>query len=189
MGCEWAEGRWPGKRALDFKRTSDRVLVDIPGEFRALTLMTWVRVDYFDNRLNALLLSDGWSSRKLHWELDGRGVLVFAVKGSFECYSPVVLGEDRLGLWTHLAAAFDAGRGELATYVNGREVRRVAIPGSSRAILGGATIGNYTDPPSTEPSDRIIRNLNGRIDEFLVFDRGLDAREVEAIYEAGRPSP
>ena len=189
VGCEWTEGRWPGKSALDFKRTSDRVLVNIPGEFQALTLMTWVRVDYFDNRLNALLLADGWAKKKLHWELDGRGILVFAVKDSFLCYSPVVLGEDQLGLWTHLAAVYAPKRRSLTTYVNGREVQRFAIPESSRAILGGASIGNYTDPPPTEPADRVIRNLNGRIDEFIIFDHELDAREVREIYEVGKPTP
>ena len=189
VGCEWTEGRWPGKSALDFKRTSDRVLVNIPGEFQALTLMTWVRVDYFDNRLNALLLADGWARKKLHWELDGRGILVFAIKDGFICHTPVVLGEDQLGLWTHLAAVYAPKRRSLTTYVNGREVQRFAIPESSRAILGGASIGNYTDPPPTEPADRVIRNLNGRIDEFIIFDHELDAREVREIYEVGKPTP
>ena len=103
VGCEWTEGRWPGKMALDFKRTSDRVVVDIPGEFEALTLMTWVRVDYFDNRPNALLLSDGWEPHELHWGLDGKGILIFAIKNGARCDSPVVLGVNQLGLWTHLA--------------------------------------------------------------------------------------
>ena len=40
IGCEWVQGRWPGKGALHFKRSSDRVRIDIPGvsvdEFRGM---------------------------------------------------------------------------------------------------------------------------------------------------------
>ena len=38
VGCQWTEGRWPGKRALEFRSVSDRVRLDVPGEFEALTL-------------------------------------------------------------------------------------------------------------------------------------------------------
>ena len=188
VGCEWTEGRWPGKMALDFKRTSDRVLVDIPGEFAALTLMTWVRVDYFDNRLNALLLSDGWEPHELHWELDGKGILIFALKNGARCDSPVVLGENQLGLWTHLATVYAPARRSLAHYVNGREVKRIRIPATGRVLIGSANLGNYTDPPPDVRSDRVIRNLNGRIDEFVIFDQALDAEEIQAIYDVGKPA-
>ncbi len=51
-----------------------------------------------------------------------------------------------------------------------------------------ASIGNYSDPPSTEVTDRLIRNLNGRIDEFIIFDHALDDQEVRSIYEVGKPT-
>jgi hypothetical protein len=188
VGCEWDEGRWPGKAALDFRRTSDRIRVDIPGEFDALTLMTWVRVDYFNNRLNALLLSDGWEHNEVHWELNGDGVLIFAVRDGVMSYSPVVLAERQLGLWTHLAAVYDAPRRSLTTYVNGRAVQSDAVAADGRVAIGSANLGNYGDPAPDEAADRVIRNLNGRIDEFLIFDRALDAREIRAIYEMGKPT-
>ncbi len=188
VGCEWDEGRWPGKAALDFRRTSDRIRVDIPGEFDTLTLMTWVRVDYFNNRLNALLLSDGWEHNEVHWELNGDGVLIFAVRDGVMSYSPVVLAEGQLGLWTHLAAVYDAPRRILTTYVNGRAVQSDAVAADGRVVIGDAHLGNYGDPAPDEAADRVIRNLNGRIDEFLIFDRALDAREIRAIYEMGKPT-
>jgi hypothetical protein len=188
VGCEWDEGRWPGKAALDFRRASDRIRVDIPGEFDALTLMTWVRVDYFNNRLNALLLSDGWEHNEVHWELNGDGVLIFAVKDGVMSYSPVVLAEGQLGLWTHLAAVYDSRRRSLTTYVNGRAVQTDAVAADGRVVIGSANLGNYGEPAPDEATDRVIRNLNGRIDEFLIFDHALDAREVREIYELGRPT-
>ncbi len=188
VGCEWTEGRWPGKAALDFKRRSDRVRVEIGGELDALTLMTWVRVDYFDNRLNALLLTDGWEPGDLHWELDGKGILIFAIKNGARCDSPVVLGESQLGLWTHLATVYAPARRLLTHYVNGRAVKSTRIPATGRVVIGSANLGNYTDPPPDVRSDRVIRNLNGRIDEFVIFDQVLDAEEIQAIYDVGKPA-
>src|SRR5262249_35426917 len=128
VGSQWTEGRWPGKSALDFKRTSDRVRVNIPGEFDALTLMTWVRVDDFDHRLNSLLLADNWNvPGEVHWELNGDGKLIFALrngvpKGNLILTSPVVLGPGQLGMWTHLATVFAPQDGIVTSYVNGRQV-------------------------------------------------------------------
>ena len=179
VGCEWTEGRWPGKAALDFKRRSDRVRVEIGGVLDALTLMTWVRVDYFDNRLNALLLTDGWEPGDLHWELNGEGILIFIIKNGPSCHSPVVLGESQLGLWTHLATVYAPLQRSLTHYVNGRAAQSYSVSEKSRATIGNASIGNYT---------RQIRNLNGRIDEFIIFDQALDAREIQEIYEIGKPT-
>ncbi|MEO6246539.1 MAG: FecR domain-containing protein, partial [Opitutaceae bacterium] len=37
VGAEWAEGRWTGKGAMEFRQPGDRVRVVVPGEFDALT--------------------------------------------------------------------------------------------------------------------------------------------------------
>ena len=37
-GARWVTGRWPGKQALLFDRDGDHVKVEIPGEFRQMTL-------------------------------------------------------------------------------------------------------------------------------------------------------
>ncbi len=189
VGCRWAEGRWPGKASLDFKRPSDRVRVYIPGEFEAMTLAVWVRVNDFDHRLNSLILADGWNLRgQVHWELDGKGRLIFALKANgVRCDSPVVLGPDQLGLWNHLVTVFDPRRGTAASFVNGREVVRQKVHGESRASIGWADLGNWSYPDPADPAHAPVRNLNGRIDEFIVFDQALDADEVRAMYEVGKP--
>ena len=56
MGCSWATGRWPDKQGLEFRQVSDRVRLHIPGEFEAMTLMAWVRVDALPNKFNSLLM-------------------------------------------------------------------------------------------------------------------------------------
>ena len=66
VGCEWATGRWPDKRALEFKRPGDRVRIDVPGEFDALTVAAWVRVDALPARHQALVLTHGHQVGHLH---------------------------------------------------------------------------------------------------------------------------
>src|SRR5262249_30414604 len=73
VGCEWATGRWPGKQGLEFKRVSDRVRFNVPGEFDALTLAAWVRVDALPNRFNSLMMTDGWDEAAPHWHIGAEG--------------------------------------------------------------------------------------------------------------------
>jgi hypothetical protein len=194
VGCEWAEGRWPGKAALDFKRTSDRVRINIPGEFPAMTLMTWVRVDDYDHRLNSLLLADGWGiPGEVHWELNGKGSLIFAARespprGNIIFESPVVIGPSQLGLWTHLATVFSPASKTITTYVNGAAVAHRDVRQDFQVKIGWANIGNWSNPPPNDRPEDLVRNLNGRIDEFIIFGEALDAREILSIYEAGKPT-
>jgi hypothetical protein len=184
VGCQWAEGRWPGKGALEFKRSSDRVRVNIPGEYQALTLMTWVRVDGFDRHFSSLLLCDGWDKPgKLHWQLEEGGHIKFGVNSGPNLRSAAILGYGDLGLWAHLASVFDGETRFIAHYMDGREVSRNEIPPGVYVEVGWGEIGNWSFPTDNEP----VRNLNGRMDEFILFDQALDGREIRAIYEAGKP--
>jgi Concanavalin A-like lectin/glucanases superfamily/FecR protein len=190
VGSQWAEGRWPGKGALEFKRASDRVRVNIPGEFAAMTLMAWVRIDGFDRKLNSLLLADGWDvSGEVHWELNAEGAVIFALKSRARCDTPAVLGYGQLGIWTQLATVLDAPNESITTYVNGRAIKDAGCPSDVRAKIGWADIGNWSNPDPKDVAATPIRNLNGRIDEFVLFDQALTAQEIAAIYEVGRPGP
>jgi Concanavalin A-like lectin/glucanases superfamily/FecR protein len=187
VGCQWSEGRWPGKSSLEFKRPSDRVRVNIPGEYRALTLMTWVRVDAFDRRFSSLLLSDGgWNKPGImHWQLDREGYLKFGLNKDLNYRSPSVFDDAKLGLWTHLATVFDGQAGSITHFVDGRQVGTRVHGSEARAEIGWADIGNWDVPP---PSDsEPIRNFNGRMDEFILFNQALDRDEIRAIFEVGKP--
>src|SRR5262249_35721229 len=81
VGGAWAPGRWPGKQGLEFKRVSDRVILDVPGEFASVTLAAWVRVDGLPNQNNSLMMSDGWEEGELHWQIGEGGKLILAVRG------------------------------------------------------------------------------------------------------------
>ncbi len=190
VGCAWAAGRWPGKQGLEFKRVSDRVRLHVPGEFDALTLMAWVRVDALPNRFNSLLMTDSWEEAAPHWHISHDGKLELGVQGpgrrnGAHYYSPVVFPTDRLGQWTHLAVTYDREAGLVTHYVDGRPVSQEPIKLDITLRLGNAEVGNWN--LAARRHQHPVRYFTGCIDEFLLFARALDEQEVARHYEAGRP--
>src|SRR5205807_2400300 len=132
VGCAWAEGRWPGRQGLEFKRVSDRVRVHVPGEFDALTLAAWVRVDALPNRYSSLLMTDGWEGGSPHWHIREDGKISLGVQGvggatAAHYFTGVVFTPDRVGQWSHLAVVYDRRGGLVTHYLDGRPVKQTPI--------------------------------------------------------------
>lgn len=185
VGASWSEGRWPGKGALEFKRPSDRVRLHIPGEFSALTLMAWVRIDAFERWLSSLFLTDGHDLGEPHWQVSNKGQIIFGLGGCKPDYSPPVLGPDMLGRWLHLAVACDRQR--LTYYLNGQVIDSKPYPTGHPIKIGDAEIGNWGVPRRGNADP--IRNFRGRMDEFLLFQQALTPDEIHRIYQEGQPAP
>lgn len=188
VGCAWAAGRWPGKHALEFKRPGDRVRLTVPGEYASLTLMTWVRIDSLDHDYTGLLLTDKGGEGSAHWEISRRGELILRVKHwkNNRSRTGPVLGPETLGRWVHLAVAYDQSARRITHYVNGRAVAIQEMPQPIGIKIGSAEIGNWGNPYRGQ--DRVpVRNLNGRMDEFLAFNQALGPKEIQELYEAGKP--
>ena len=185
VGCLWTEGRWPGKGALEFKRISDRVRIDVPGRFESLTLAAWVRVEGLDQWFSSLMLTDDYDPGEVHWQLSDRGEMILSVKGVTNCRSPAVLGPDDLGRWVHLVSVYDAAAKSVTHFLDGEPVSRHAIRQPTTPLLiGAAEVGNWT---TLEKLPHPIRSLNGRMDEFCILARAVSAEEVRAMYESGKP--
>jgi hypothetical protein len=190
IGCEWVEGRWPGKQALEFKRPGDRVRLDVPGHYDALTFMAWVRVDGLERKYIGLLTTDKWGDGRAHWQLREDGGLSLTVlrrPGEHDQFrTPPLLGPDYLGRWTHLAAVYDPRAGKVTHYVNGRAAGSYDVLYPTPLQIGPGELGNWRAPPEGHPNP--VRSLNGRMDEFLLFNGALGAQEIEDLYRAGVPT-
>lgn len=191
VGCEWTEGRWPTKSSLQFKRPSDRVRINVPGEFESLTYTAWVRVDGLDRSQHSLLLTDGYGRNSLHWQIRQDGNLVFGMRYSRNEWhnyaSDSIFDLFRLGQWVHLATVYDAHQKRVTHYVNGERAKREALkqPPSGPLKIGKATIGNWS--VETRRHRKLVRNFNGCMDELIVYRDALDDQEVRRIYEVGAP--
>lgn len=194
VGCQWVEGRWPSKPALEFRGMSDRVRLTVPGEFTSLTLATWVRVQGLDRQFNSLFMCDGFDAGTLHWLIRNDGVLGLTVIGPAAgnhqiVASPPVLALDQFGMWVHLAVVLDGSAKRVSHYVNGRLVREKPLKINPPFRIGTAELGNWNGRgfPDNDPS--MIRNFSGAMDEFCLFSRALPPSEIRAIYSSDKPQP
>lgn len=198
VGASRSAGRWAQKEALEFKRPGDRVRVQIPGEFGSLTLACWVKIDSLDRWFNSLFLTDNYDSGEPHWQILDTGQLYFSVMnvridqgglGDQKIRSEPFWQPSMSGKWLHLAVTYDVENQRATHFLNGAVLHQEVI---SRQYLvpttriGAATIGNWSLPTKNEESFA-IRNLNGRIDEFMMFSAALSADEIQEIYEHGKP--
>jgi concanavalin A-like lectin/glucanase superfamily protein len=190
VGSTWSTGRWTGKGALEFKRPGDRVRLHIPGQYESLTYSAWVRIDGLDRPFSALMLTNGFDGGEPHWQLRGDGQLLLGIRkpsGPGIAYdSDPILDIKQLGRWIHLATSYDGAKGEVTHFVDGKVVGRQKVQTAKVSLtLGDTEIGNWGTPPTYSPQK--IRNLNGRIDELVLFSEALSEREVRDLYESGRP--
>lgn len=182
VGATWTEGRWPGKRALEFRNVSDRVRLAIPGELRALTLAASVRVHGLDRAYNSLFMSESWGGRRVHWQITREGRVRLGVAGSGEerhadYDTPVVFPPERFGRWTHLAVVFDPAAKEVRHYVEGECIARLPVRDASPLRPGIAEIGNWNDQRPNQ-AGVAIRHLSGAMDEFALWSRALSEEEI-----------
>lgn len=188
VGCRWAEGRWPGKRALEFKGPGDGVRVEIPGVFDALTLAAWVRVDGLNHSYCSLLMADAFDRGVLHWQIPQSGKIRLGLSGAGDFDSPVIFQPERLGQWVHLAVVVDRAGHRVAHYVDGAEVSTHAFKIELPLGFGRAEVGTWNPAPRQDRTP--VRTFNGRMDEMLIFRRALSAQEVRDLARnAPLPSP
>ena len=194
VGCQWIEGRWSDKRALEFRNVNDRVRLSVPGEFEALTVAAWVRVQGLDRKLNSLFMSDGFEPGTIHWLIRNDGVLGLTVIGheinqyQISATKPV-LTLDQFGMWLHVAVVLDGDTKRVVHYVNGLPVGENALVIKPPFRIGAAEVGNWNAKGFPKEDAFMIRNFSGAMDEFCLFNRALSADELRALYSVGKPQP
>ncbi len=190
VGCTWTQGRWPGKQALQFRSLSDRVRLNIPGEYRQLTATASVQLHGLNVRQSSLCMTQGLGKGYMHWQILHDGSLCLGVgegpgrPGSgvpvlWQDYiTPVVFTPERFGQWVHLAAVYDLESREVRFYVNGSRLSTHAIKAPVPLSPGLVELGNWT--PSPEKRQQPVRNFAGCMDEFNLFSRALPEAEIRA---------
>lgn len=192
VGCRWDEGRWPGKSAIEFFSVNDRVRLDVPGEYDSLTLTAWVRVQGLDRKFNSLLMCEGFEPGTVHWLIRNDGALGLTVvgqgSGKHEIFaSPPVLTLDHIGMWLHLAVVLDGNSKLVTHYFNGVAVSEKSLRADPPFHIGVAELGNWNSLGFPGHDSALIRNFSGAVDEFCLFSRALDAKEIQSQFREGTP--
>jgi hypothetical protein len=192
IGCRWNEGRWPSKSALEFQSVNDRVRMHVPGQYEALTLTAWLRVQGLDRKFNSLFMSEGFEPKTLHWLIRNDGVLGLTILGHRPgehqiVASPPVISIDRIGMWLHLAVVLDANAKRVQHYVNGKLVDEQPLLIGPPYAVGHAELGNWNAHGFPGHDSLLIRNFSGAMDDFCLFGRALSADEIQSQYHDGDP--
>ena len=77
----------------------------------------------------------------------------------------------------------------MTQYIDGLEVSHEVITDAyfiDDLRIGAAEIGNWGQPFRKTP-DFAVRNLDGVIDEMIIFDAALSAAEIISLHEQGTP--
>ena len=186
IGCNWTEGRWPGKGALQFAQDNDRVCLNINQPLKSATLAAWVRLDVLEEHGAPLVFSRPSITGALGWAINANGKLVLEIKTpqSFEKYeSAVAFSPDRLGKWVHLASTFDGKTKWVNHFINGRSFSREKVNQSKLITLRKGLLGHFQAFPNRNPD----RSLKGSIDEFAIFDSAWEEGDIRELYEVGSP--
>ena len=187
--------------ALDFSPTGSRVRLAIPGEFGSLTLMCWVRINSLDRWYNSLFLTDGHDQHEPHWQIMDDGRLFFSVKKRDQWdaskgekdkhiyYSPPFWNATLSGQWLMIATVHDVQNRQVTHFANGEILSQERIPDEylvESVRIGNASLCNWGQPERDEPRFA-VRNLNGSLDEFIMFDVALTPAEIKELYINGQP--
>ena len=187
-GARWVSGRWPGKEALLFDRESDFVQLEIPGEFQELSVAVWLKVDRYDQEMNAILNSNGAEPGDMHLQLTRhglpRGGLIGVERPVYEWVgNPVPLAK-----WVHVVQVLSLPEREHHIFVNGELVTKTELEKQDAIAIrpGYCRLGNWLMAASYQHQES--REFRGRIDELTVWNRVLSESEIDELVERGRPS-
>lgn len=184
VGCNWTDGRWPGKSALEFRNVSDRVRLNIPGQHPALTLSTWVRINGLDRSYNSLFMTEGYANAAAHWQITRDGKLRLGIAGKddrppHDYDTSAIFTQEHFGQWLHLATVIDPASDEVRHYLNGDLITKLKRRDTFPVRLTVAELGNWNDGGR---HDRVaIRHFSGVMDEFLLFNRALSEAEIARL--------
>lgn len=199
-GCQIAEGREAETHALAFQSPDSRVRMTVPGEFKSLTLLAWVRVDRIRYPQHSLLMGDSEQPGEIHWYLSQSGEVCFSLIGRDRKWrrleSTTAIRPQSPGSWHFLAATFD---GETAAlYLDGKPVGSNSLAGAGPLNLRTFEIGNWggrpgmrlgpSAPHANTPSF-YLRAFEGRMDEFAILSTALTAGEIRRLHESRRTTP
>ena len=202
LGCEWTEGRWPGKKALAFQKPEDRVRLQLSQSFTSVTCLIWVRVDRLTNGyVYSLMTGDREAPGSIRWTVSQKGQIRFGMahtnsgpEGTWVVgLSPTVVTNERLGKWLMVATVCDGK--QVSHYLDGRLIGSSTVPIPGTLSFGWVELGNWVATPEhpdfqwakAQPKRFFARNLVGCIDEVAVLARVMTAEEIQRYYDAGRP--
>lgn len=180
IGCREVEGSLPTKKAWRFDDDRDCIELEIPGEYRNLTMIARIKIDRIGRFSNTLFLSDSFYEQPgtFFWQIDQNGIPHWHLRNSPSDVSMFVgataIKRTDWKTWCLMAVVLDSAGRTVRHYKDGRLIRSLPWESPKPLRIGQATIGNQ----KIEGKKLTPRFLNGAIEDFLIFSRTLDEKEI-----------
>ena len=162
--------------SLSFNGTSQYVSLGNPAALNfagQVTLAAWVNVAAIDGTRN--ILAHGYdASTEVYLRINNSSYEIGSWNGPTYAASYAVPGSD-IGNWVHLVGVYDGTTWRL--YRNGSEVDSTVSATGALTVASNWAIGARGDGTS--------RWFSGKIDDVRIYNRGLSANEVVALYNYG----
>jgi hypothetical protein len=155
--------------------TGGYIAIPNTGSFSESTVEVWLQLDAGGEGCCTSIASAGtWTPNALHWNLTAGNVFEHAVNGQGNVSTGGGTFVADGTTWYHLVVT--NGGGVTTTYVNGMEVPDIGDHTGDVIDYGNSNfqIGAWNGE----------RLLDGRIDEFVIYDKVLTPEQVLAHYEA-----
>ena len=166
------------------------------------TIAAWLRVE--DNGKDQSVWQS-WATGRgfIHTQVQGGGNLRFRLRGDANGDNIVANNVAANGEpvpreeWFHWAGTYQASEvedepGTFALYLNGEEYDAGEANGNAAADPLLKQLGDWGQDAYLGLVPDLARQLDGHIDEFLLYNRGLSADEIQSVYmhgmSAGDPS-
>ena len=164
-------------RGGDFTAASNHHInvVTTWADFMSITISAWI-YPVSDAAISAIIGSEivSGSATQLRMEAGSRVVTIFANSLTDTSHSSVGVSLT-LNAWNHVVYVFD---GASAFFVIDGVKNNIQAQGGFIRMRSTVHIGRANDADPT-------RDMDGRLDEIAVWDRGLNDNEADKIYNAG----
>jgi len=176
--------------ALQFDRKGSAIELNLerPKDVRQFTMAIWVNINQLPTALSSLINSDGWETGDIHFQLTRSGGLRTGINGGKAFESPSHNIE--LGRWHLLTATWDLDTMKAQLFCDGKKLSTSPRVNGSRTSTtkdyqwGKCRIGSWK---ASRGYEKDIRDLKGRIDEVMIFNRSLSQQEISKLYTNGKP--
>jgi fibronectin type 3 domain-containing protein len=182
-GSTWTSGKIFNSVSLDGSNDYVSLPTGVVNGISNITISTWVYLNASTTNMRIFDFGSGTSAYMFLTPTDGAGTVRFAITNNGSGSEQSITGASALptGVWTHVAVTLSGGIGRL--YVNGTQVGQKTGMTLTPSSLG-STIQNYIGK-SQYTTDAY---LNGRIDDFRIYNRALSASEINALATTLAPS-
>jgi hypothetical protein len=179
-GATWATGN--SGNAVDLNGTNGYVALPagVVSNADKVTIATWVNLDTVSNWTRIFDFGSGTSKYMFLSPLDGDNVIRFEIKNGSAVKTVTGTAPLATGGWHHVAVTLDGATGTI--YVDGQKVGSGGV--NIRPSQLGVTTQNWIGRSqfSADPY------LDGRVDEFRIYNRALSAEEVALVMNGDQPT-